>query len=103
MKEITTPYNPAEVEPQIYEMWLKGDYFTPKIDSKKKPFVIDMPLPNITGELHLGHALNNGVQDILIRRARMQGQPALWVPGVDHAGIATQNKVEQVLAKEGKT
>ncbi len=102
MKELPKAYNPAEVEEKIYKMWEKEGYFTPKIDPKKKPFVIVIPPPNITGTLHMGHALNNTIQDVLIRWHRMIGEPTLWLPGTDHAGIATQNVVEKELVKEGK-
>jgi len=101
MSEIPKAYEPAEVEHKWYTFWMEGGYFTPKIDRKKKPFVIIMPPPNVTGELHLGHALTAALEDIMIRWHRMKGEPALWLPGVDHAGIATQVIVEQRLAKEG--
>lgn len=101
--ELATKYNPKEVEDRIYKNWEEKGYFTPKIDKSKKPFVIVIPPPNVTGSLHMGHALNNTMIDILIRRARMQGKPALYVPGTDHAGIATQNVVEKELKKEGKS
>jgi len=96
-------YNPKEVEDKIYRLWEKGDYFNPRQNAKSKPFVTVMPPPNITGSLHLGHALNSTILDILTRKARMEGRPALWVPGIDHAGIATQNVIEKQLQKEGKT
>ena len=100
-------YNPKEVEAKIYEKWEKSGAFKPSIPAKSSkslnPYTIVIPPPNVTGSLHMGHALNNTIQDILIRRARMQGKPTLWVPGTDHAGIATQNVVEKELAKEGKT
>jgi len=102
MKELAKAYDPKSVEEKIYKKWEKSGFFTPKIDKKKKPFVIAIPPPNVTGELHMGHALNNSIQDVLIRRKRMQGVPTLWIPGTDHAGIATQFKVEQKLKKEGK-
>ncbi|MDD5731466.1 MAG: valine--tRNA ligase [Patescibacteria group bacterium] len=101
MKELAKAYNPKEVEEKIYQAWEVSGFFSPKIDEKKKPFVIAIPPPNVTGELHMGHALNNSIQDVLIRRKRMQGVPTLWIPGTDHAGIATQFKVEQKLQKEG--
>ncbi|MBI4115132.1 MAG: valine--tRNA ligase [Candidatus Omnitrophica bacterium] len=103
MAELAPRYNPHEVEKKWYELWESKGFFTPKIDSKKKPYVIVIPPPNVTGILHMGHALNNTIQDILIRWHRMKGEPTLWVPGTDHAGIATQNVVEKKLAKEGKT
>jgi valyl-tRNA synthetase len=101
MSEIPKAYEPAEVEKKWYGFWMEHGYFTPKIDRKKKPFVIIMPPPNVTGELHLGHALTATLEDIMIRWHRMKGEPALWLPGVDHAGIATQVIVEQKLAEEG--
>ncbi len=101
MSTIPKVYEPAKVEPKWYSFWLQKGYFTPKIDPNKKPFVIIMPPPNVTGELHLGHALTATLEDIMIRWHRMKGEPTLWLPGVDHAGIATQVVVEQQLAKEG--
>ena len=98
-------YNPKEVEKSIYDFWLKSGFFNPdKLPGKrKKPFIIVLPPPNITGTLHMGHALNSTVQDILIRWKRLQGFKTLWLPGTDHAGIATQNVVEKELKKEGLT
>jgi valyl-tRNA synthetase len=101
MTEIPKAYEPGEVEQKWYRFWMEQGYFTPKIDHKKKPFVIIMPPPNVTGELHLGHALTATMEDIMIRWHRMKGESALWLPGVDHAGIATQVIVEQKLAEEG--
>ena len=101
MSEIPKAYEPGEVEQKWYRFWMEQGYFTPKIDRKKTPFVIIMPPPNVTGELHLGHALTAALEDIMIRWHRMRGEPALWLPGVDHAGIATQVVVEQKLAAEG--
>lgn len=101
MDEIDKAYNPSKVEQRLYDFWLRGDYFKPKIDKSKKPFTIIMPPPNVTGELHLGHALTATYEDILVRWHRMLGDPTLWLPGVDHAGIATQYVVEQQLLKEG--
>ena len=101
MQEIPKAYEPAEVEKKWYDFWMKHGYFTPKIDHSKKPFVIIMPPPNVTGELHLGHVAYVTYDDILIRWHRMKGDPSLWVPGVDHAGIATQFVVEQNLLKKG--
>ena len=104
MKELPKTYDPKAVEKKIYDLWMKGGYFKGKIDPDKKPFSIVMPPPNVTGQLHMGHALDATLQDILTRYKRMQGYSALWLPGVDHAGIATQIKVEEVLRKEeGKT
>ncbi len=96
-------YKPEEHEKRIYKMWEKGEYFTPKLESDKKPFTVVIPPPNVTGSLHMGHALNNTIQDALIRWHRMKGEPTEYLPGTDHAGIATQNVVEKKLAKEGKT
>lgn len=103
MKELEKAYDPKAAEDKIYSMWEKANVFAPAGDSSKKPFVITIPPPNVTGSLHMGHALNNTIQDILVRRSRMKGVPTLWVPGTDHAGIATQNVVEKKLAKEDKT
>lgn len=94
-------YDPAEVEEKRYRFWLDGQYFKAARDLSRKPFTIVIPPPNVTGSLHMGHALNNTVQDILVRWRRMQGYDALWLPGSDHAGIATQNVVEKHLAEEG--
>ncbi len=101
MIDIPKAYEPAQVEQKRYRQWLEGGYFKPKIDRKKKPFTIIMPPPNVTGELHVGHALTATLEDIMIRWHRMLGDPSLWLPGVDHAGIATQVVVEKELAKEG--
>ncbi|MBR4893253.1 MAG: valine--tRNA ligase [Clostridia bacterium] len=98
--DIAKNYSPNEVEDKIYQKWLDNGYFTPKIDKDKEPFTIVIPPPNVTGQLHMGHALDETLQDILIRYKRMQGYPTLWVPGTDHAGIATQIKVEENLRKE---
>ena len=103
MKELPKTYDPKAVEKNIYDLWMKGGYFKGTIDPEKKPFSIVMPPPNVTGQLHMGHALDATLQDILTRYKRMQGYSALWLPGVDHAGISTQVKVEEVLRKEGKT
>ena len=98
--DIPSQYNPKEVEEKIHQLWLKGDCFNADINPQKKPFSIVIPPPNITGILHMGHALNNTIQDVLIRFKRMQGFEVLWMPGTDHAGIATQNVVEKDLAKQ---
>ena len=104
MRELPKVYDPASVEKKIYDMWQEGGYFKGVIDPEKKPFSIVMPPPNVTGQLHMGHALDSTLQDILIRYKRMQGYAALWLPGTDHAGIATQIKVEEELRKnEGLT
>lgn len=94
-------YNPKEVEDKWYTFWEENKYFSAKVDKEKKPFCIVMPPPNVTGQLHMGHALDNTMQDILTRFRRMQGYSVLWLPGTDHAGIATQAKVEEQLRKEG--
>ncbi|MFC2072672.1 valine--tRNA ligase [Chloroflexota bacterium] len=99
--EMPKAYEPGKVEQKWYQFWLEKDYFKPRIDPEKKPFVIIMPPPNVTGELHIGHALTATLEDIMIRWHRMKGEPTLWLPGVDHAGIATQVVVEKMLAKEG--
>jgi len=99
--EMPKAYEPGKVEQKWYQFWLKKGYFKPRIDPDKKPFVIIMPPPNVTGELHVGHALTSTLEDIMTRWHRMKGEPALWLPGVDHAGIAAQVVVEQLLAEEG--
>lgn len=100
-KNLATTYSPKDFEERIYKNWEEKKYFTPIIDKSKKPFSIVMPPPNITGKLHLGHALDNTLQDMLIRFKRMQGYCTLWLPGQDHASIATEVKVENELLKEG--
>ena len=102
-RELPKIYEPQQVESRIYQMWQDGGYFHAEKDESKKPFTIVMPPPNVTGQLHMGHAMDATLQDTLIRFKRMQGYNALWVPGVDHAGIATQIKVEEELRKEGLT
>ena len=103
MKELPKVYDPKSVEKKIYDMWVDNGCFKGVRDPEKKPFTIVMPPPNVTGQLHMGHAMDAALQDILIRFKRMQGYAALWLPGVDHAGIATQIKVEEELRKEGLT
>ena len=100
MKELKTKYDPKEVEAGKYDFWLKGKFFEAG-DNSKQPFTITLPPPNVTGKLHLGHAWDTTIQDMIIRRKRMQGYDALWLPGMDHAGIATQAKVDQRLKNEG--
>ncbi len=100
-KELPPAYEPAKVEGRIYQFWEERGYFQPRIDPSQKPYTIIMPPPNVTGELHLGHGLEDAITDALVRWHRMQGEPALWLPGEDHAGIATQNVIERELAKEG--
>ncbi len=100
-KEMPTKYDPKESEAKWYSYWIEGDYFKAEGNSAKTPYTIVIPPPNVTGNLHIGHALNNTLQDILIRAKRMQGFDALWLPGMDHAGIATQARVEGMLKQEG--
>ncbi|NLE94909.1 MAG: valine--tRNA ligase [Dehalococcoidia bacterium] len=102
-KTLDKAYEPGNIEQKWYSFWLKNGYFTPKVDPARAPFVIIMPPPNVTGELHVGHALTMTVEDVLIRWHRMLGDPTLWVPGTDHSGIAVQVLVEKDLAKEGLT
>ena len=102
-KELEKNYNPADIETRLYNKWQEKKYFHAEIDKDKKPFTIVMPPPNITGQLHMGHALDNTMQDILIRFKRMQGYSALWVPGTDHASIATEAKIVEAMKKEGIT
>ncbi|MBP2644975.1 MAG: Valyl-tRNA synthetase [Firmicutes bacterium] len=98
---IPTVYDPAAEESKWYSFWVEKGLFRAAVDADKTPFSIVIPPPNVTGQLHMGHALDNTLQDILIRAKRMQGYDTLWMPGTDHAGIATQIKVEEVLAKDG--
>lgn len=102
-KELAKAYEPHEVEERIYEFWMNGKYFHAEVDSKKKPYTIVIPPPNITGQLHMGHALDETLQDILIRFRRMQGYSALWLPGTDHASIATEAKIVEAMKQEGVT
>ncbi|WP_329328803.1 valine--tRNA ligase [Streptomyces luteogriseus] len=101
--DLPTQYAPADVEGPLYERWVERGYFEADAKSDKPPYTIVIPPPNVTGSLHLGHAFQHTLMDALTRRKRMQGYEALWLPGMDHAGIATQNKVEQQLAEEGKS
>jgi len=103
MKELPKVYDPKQVEKKIYDLWLKGGWFHARRDPDKKPFTIVIPPPNVTGQLHLGHAFDETIQDVLTRYKRMKGFSALWLPGYDHAGIATQIKVEEKLRGEGLT
>ena len=100
-KELAKAYEPKEVEDRIYDFWMKGKYFHAEVDPKKKPYTIVIPPPNITGQLHLGHAMDETLQDTLIRWRRMQGYSALWLPGTDHASIATEAKIVEAMRKEG--
>ena len=102
MKELAKTYDPQEMEPRIYENWLKKGYFHANVNSDKKPFSVMMPPPNVTGQLHMGHALDNTLQDSICRFKRMQGYEVLWQPGTDHAAIATEVKVINKLKSEGK-
>src|SRR6185295_2450015 len=101
--ELPPQYDPHAVERPLYRGWLERGVFTARVDSSKPPYVIVIPPPNVTAVLHMGQGLNNVTQDVLIRFERMRGREALWLPGTDHAGIATQNVVERLIAKEGKT
>ena len=94
-------YEPKTVEEKWYRFWLEHDCFHAEVDPGRDPYAVVIPPPNVTGKLHLGHALNNTLQDILVRYHRMKGDNTMWIPGTDHAGIATQVKVEEELAKEG--
>ncbi|MBT4055693.1 class I tRNA ligase family protein, partial [Candidatus Peregrinibacteria bacterium] len=100
-KQLPKTYNAQKYEDSIYKKWEDSGLFSPEMKKGKKPFVISMPPPNATGQLHLGHASMLALQDIMTRYHRMKGDPSLWLPGTDHAAIATQNKVEQLLAKKG--
>ena len=100
-KNINKKYDPSLIEPKLYEFWLNNNFFKSHADSSKAAYTLLMPPPNVTGILHMGHVLNNTIQDILVRRARLLGYNACWVPGIDHASIATEAKVVQKLKKEG--
>lgn len=100
-KNLPTKYDHMSVEEGLYQWWLEGKYFEATGDEKKQPYTIVIPPPNVTGKLHLGHAWDTTLQDILTRTKRMQGYDVLWLPGMDHAGIATQAKVEGKLREEG--
>ncbi len=102
-KELAKAYEPRDVEDRIYDFWMPGGYFHAEVDEKKKPYTIVIPPPNITGQLHMGHALDETMQDILIRFRRMQGYSALWLPGTDHASIATEAKIVEAMREEGLT
>ena len=96
-------YDPTTLEADLYQWWERSGFFHAEADDDGEPFSIVIPPPNVTGSLHIGHALDNTLQDVLVRRARMQGKNAVWLPGTDHAGIATQTVVERQLAEQGKT
>ncbi len=102
-KDLAKVYDPGEVEDRIYNFWLDGKFFHAEVDANKEPYTIVIPPPNITGQLHMGHALDETLQDILIRFRRMQGRAALWLPGTDHASIATEAKIVEAMKKEGIT
>ncbi|MBQ4054722.1 MAG: class I tRNA ligase family protein, partial [Clostridia bacterium] len=102
-KELEKTYSPSELEDRLYDFWCEKGYFTPEVDREKKPFSIVIPPPNITGQLHMGHALDNTLQDILIRYKRMSGFSTLWLPGTDHASIATEAKIVEAMRNEGIT
>ena len=101
--EMEKTFAPQQVEEGIYRHWEESGAFKPNMNSEKAPYTIVMPPPNITGQLHMGHAMDATIQDVLTRFHRMLGQPTLWLPGTDHASIATQNKVEQLLAQKNLT
>src|SRR5437868_8692080 len=101
--ELPPQYDPHAVERRLYQRWLDRGVFTARADSSREPYVIVMPPPNITAILHTGQGLNNVIQDVLIRFERMRAREAEWLPGTDHAGIATQNVVERLVAKEGRS
>ena len=100
---IAKSFEPTEVEEKIYQKWTEAGSFRARVNPDKKPYTIVLPPPNITGQLHMGHALNNSIQDILIRWRRMQGYEALWQPGTDHASIATEAKIVEAMKEEGIT
>src|SRR5712675_1941812 len=102
MSEISKAYEPQAVEEKWYDYWLKQNCFTANPHSLKPAYSIVIPPPNVTGMLHMGHVLNNTIQDVLSRKARMEGKEVLWLPGTDHAGISTQNAVEKSLKKAGE-
>jgi valyl-tRNA synthetase len=101
MPMLDKAFDPKTAEPRLYAAWEASGAFAPREDPDARPFSMVIPPPNVTGALHIGHALNNTLQDVLVRFARMRGQAALWLPGTDHAGIATQMVVERQLAAEG--
>lgn len=102
-KQLDKTYDPKQFEDRLYRFWNENGYFKAEPDSGKKPYTIVIPPPNITGQLHMGHALDNTLQDILIRWKRMQGYAALWIPGTDHASIATEAKIVAAMKEEGLT
>ena len=99
--EMAKAYEPQQVEQRLYDWWEEQGFFTPQLDPNRKPFTLSMPPPNVTGELHMGHAITMTIEDVIVRWHRMLGEPTLWLPGSDHAGIATQTQVERLLRSEG--
>ena len=102
-KQLEKVYDPGAVEDRLYKFWNDSGFFHAEADPEKEPYTIVIPPPNITGQLHMGHALDETLQDILIRYRRMQGRAALWLPGTDHASIATEAKIVAAMAEEGLT
>lgn len=102
-KELGKTYDPKDIEDRLYSKWINKKYFHAEVNPDKKPYTIVIPPPNITGQLHMGHALDNTLQDILIRFKRMQGYETLWMPGTDHASIATEAKIVEAMKQEGLT
>ena len=102
-RELAKVYDPKSVEDRTYAFWQQGNFFHAEVDPKKEPYTIVIPPPNITGQLHMGHALDETFQDVLIRWRRMQGRSALWLPGTDHASIATEAKIVAAMKEEGLT
>ena len=100
-KELSTKYDPKSIEKKWYDTWIEEDVFTPNKKDNKESFTVMIPPPNVTGILHLGHVLNNSIQDVLVRRERMRGKDTLWLPGTDHASIATEAKVTKSLKDQG--
>ena len=103
MKELEKTYDPSQIEDRLYAEWMEKGYFHAEVNPDKNPYTIVIPPPNITGQLHMGHALDNTLQDILIRFKRMQGYETLWMPGTDHASIATEAKIVEAMREEGVT
>ena len=103
IENLSKTYNPKDFEDRLYREWKEGDYFKAEVNKNKEPFTIIMPPPNVTGNLHIGHALGTTIQDILIRWKRMDGYEALWIPGTDHASISTESRVVKKIKSEGKS
>src|SRR4029453_1962116 len=99
--EMAKAYEAQQVERRLYDWWEQQGFFTPSASSERRPFTLSMPPPNVTGELHMGHAMFVTIEDVIVRWHRMLGEPSLWLPGTDHAGIATQSQVEKLLRSEG--